>query len=98
MLCNLALDIIIPPMEEIKEEVVREGKYDLVAWAREGYRKPLSEYILEESTDFSLYVRNIEEHRDLFTLAKDWEKAEKYVFYFTTVVSSNMRRFITYAQ
>lgn len=97
ILSYLALDIIIPPLEEIKEEIVKQCKYDLVAWAGDDYGRPLSEYILEDPMDFSLCVRNINEHRDLFDTAAGWEQIEKYVFYFTTVVSSNMRRSITYA-
>ncbi|MFX0200475.1 MAG: B12-binding domain-containing radical SAM protein [Candidatus Hodarchaeota archaeon] len=97
ILNNLASDVIIPPLEEIEEEVVRQFKYDLVAWARDGYRRPLSKYSLNKSTDFSLYVRNIDEHRDLLTMAKGSNAAERYEFYFSTVVSSNMRRFIKYA-
>lgn len=97
ILSDLASDIIIPPLEEIEEEVVRPCKYDLVAWARDGYRRLLSEYSLNESTDFSLCVRNVDEHRDLCAMAKGWNAAERYEFYFSTVVSSNMRRFIKYA-
>jgi len=97
VLSNLASDIIIPPLEEIEEELVRQFRYDLVAWARDDYTKPLSEYPLEEPMDFSLCVRNINEHRDLYAMAKGRNAPEKCEFYFATVVSSNMRRFIKYA-
>ncbi|MBW2207381.1 MAG: hypothetical protein JRG79_10770, partial [Deltaproteobacteria bacterium] len=93
---DIAEEIIISPLEESEPIVIRESRYDLVEWASDGYRRPLSEYKLVHKKPFALCMRNAEEHRDLLHRARDWEEQEKYVFYFTTMVSSNMRRIIRY--
>ena len=96
MISDLAIDIIISPLEDVKQEIIRQFQYDLVAWAKDDYRKPLSKYSLKEVRKFSLYIRNVNEHRELINRTKGWDDLEKYLLYFTTVVSSNMRRLITY--
>jgi hypothetical protein len=95
-LSDLAGNIIISPMEPLDEEIVRHSNYDLVAWARDAYKRPLHEYYSKKPLAFSLRVRNIKEHRDLLDMAKKMEKIDQYVLYFSTTVSSNMRRFIAY--
>ncbi|MBU4185650.1 MAG: radical SAM protein [Proteobacteria bacterium] len=96
MLGDLAIDVIISPLEEVKKEIVRSYNYDLITWAKDDYKKPLSGYNLKKTRRFSLCVRNINEHRELSNKTKGWGDLEKYAFYFTTVVSSNMRRLIKY--
>lgn len=96
ILTEIAADIIISPMEPVEQEIVRKSNYDLVAWARDAYKRPLDEYYSQRPLAFSLQVRNIKEHRDLFDMAKGMERIDQYVLYFSTTVSSNMRRFIAY--
>ena len=92
---DLTRDIVISPLEAGKEEIEREAPYDLSAWASEGYNRPLSEYALAREKKFLLRVRNMEEHRHLEKVAGRMDNdVERYLFYFTTAVSSNMRRFI----
>lgn len=93
---NLAKNIIISPIEQTEEEITMDCDYDLVAWAKDDYDKSLAEYRLEKPRLFSLCVRNIASHKELFEQGKGWSDVEKYLLYFSTTVSSNMRRFITY--
>lgn len=97
MLGNLEEEVIISPLEEANKESAIRFSYDLVAWAKDNYEKPLLEYRLNEPMEFCLSIRNRDEHRDLYERAKGLDKIEKYLLYFTTVVSSNMRRFIKYS-
>jgi len=95
ILSDFALDMIISPLEKMEEKIFRQCEYDLVAWSKDEYRKPLSQYFFKETKEFLLGVRNIDEHRSLIRRTADWDDdVEKYLFYFTTVVSSNMRRYI----
>jgi hypothetical protein len=96
LLANLEPEVIISPLEDANKESVIRSRYDLVAWAKDNYEKPLLEYGLNEPMDFCLSTRNMDEHRGLYERAEGLDKIEKYLLYFTTVVSSNMRRFIKY--
>jgi len=97
LLANLETEVIISPLEDAHKESVTRFSYDVVAWAKDNYEKPLLEYRLNEPMEFCLSIRNRDEHRDLYERAKGLDKIEKYLLYFTTVVSSNMRRFINYS-
>jgi len=96
LLANVETEVIISPLEDANKESVIRFSYDLVAWAKDNYEKSLLEYRLNEPLKFCLSIRNRDEHRDLYERAKGLDKIEKYLLYFTTVVSSNMRRSITY--
>jgi hypothetical protein len=98
LLANLETEVIISPLEDANKESVIRFRYDLVAWAKDNYEKPLLEYGLNEPMDFCLSTRNMDEHKGLYERAEGLDKIEKYLLYFTTVVSSNMRRLITYTQ
>lgn len=97
VLTRLTPEIIITPFERVKKDVLHECSYDLVAWTRDNYERPLSEYSLEKPRLFVFIVRNIDEHYDFIEQTKGWPEVEKYDFYFNTMVSSNMRRYISYA-
>jgi hypothetical protein len=44
-------------------------------------------------------VRNIQEHDNFFRVTQDFPSAaEKYEYFYSVMVSSNMRRYITYAE
>jgi hypothetical protein len=98
MLTNVEVEIIISPLEDIQQELVERLSYDIVAWAKDNYEKPLSAYRLDKPREFCLSIRNMEEHRNLYAKANGLDEVEKYILYFTTVVSSNMRRLITYTR
>ena len=90
-------DVIISPLERVKERVSVNSKYDIVAWSQEGFVKPLSTYQHQNNIQAILSVRNFQEHQDLWDMSKDIEEDQKHLLYFRTMVSSNMRRLLTYA-
>jgi len=98
MLASLTADIIITPLQRTQKKILYECSYDLIAWAMGNYEQLLLEYHLKSPRLFALIVRNIEEHYDFIEKAKTLTEIEKYDFYFSTMVSSNMRRYISYAK
>ena len=95
MLGDLTFDIIISPIEKTDEVIVREFNYDLVSWTQDGFSSGLEAYSSKKPIAVSMKIRNMQEHIDLIACAGDWNDREKYEYYFTTTVSSNMRRFIS---
>ena len=95
ILTGLTSDIIISPMERVEPHIVRECGYDLIGWAEDDYRKPLTEFKLEKPNEFALNVRNIKEHQALFSMGEGMDDMEKFMLYYSTMVSSNMRRIIS---
>ena len=90
--------IIISPGERIEEIVERDCSFDLVDWALNDYAVPLSEYRCDRPVRLRFYVRNIREHDQFYSRTKAWEPVERFEYYWTVMVSSNMRRFVTYAK
>ncbi|VAW48803.1 hypothetical protein MNBD_GAMMA03-464 [hydrothermal vent metagenome] len=94
---NITPLLIISPCEEgLKKEVIFESHYDIFEWAQNNYKKPLIDHYSSTLKSFILSVRNIDEHKDVLKIIKDsnWKQDEKFYFYFTTIVSSNLRRLI----
>lgn len=97
ILAELTPLLIISPCEDgLKKEVCFTCDYDLLAWARDNYEIALLKYYRPKPFRFVLVVRNIDEHKDILKLikSKNWDSEEMFDFYFTTVVSSNLRRSI----
>lgn len=97
LLAQVQRELIITPLEDLAEEISFDCDYDLLAWAGEGYRQPLAEYRLIHPKRFKFVVRNMKEHLDFIERTRGLDEIEKYDFYFKTMVSSNMRRYIAYA-
>jgi len=97
-LAKLTRDIIISPVEKIEGHVIVEAPYDVIAWEKDYYIRPLPVYKLTKPITLDLQVRNIGEHNDFFKKTAEWPDIEKYEYYFSMMVSSNQRRYITYAQ
>ena len=90
--------IISPCDEHLEKDVMFESHYNFVAWAHTNYQKRLVEFYSETPMTFVFSVRNFNEHKDVLSIIKnsDWQEAEKFRFYFYTIVSSNLRRVISY--
>lgn len=90
--------IISPCDENLEKDIIFESHYNFVAWSHNNYQKRLIEFYNETPLTFVLFVRNFDEHKDVLKIIKnsDWQEAEKFCFYFYTIVSSNLRRFISY--
>ncbi len=89
--------IISPCDEHLEKDILFESHYNFVAWAHTNYQKRLVEFYSETPMTFVFSVRNFNEHKDVLNIIKnsDWQEAEKFCFYFYTIVSSNLRRFIS---
>jgi radical SAM superfamily enzyme YgiQ (UPF0313 family) len=90
---------IISPLEK-QERIVRlPCNFDLKTWADDNYDYPLAQYKLSQPKNFALTVRNIQEHHNFLKEVEDFTSdAEKYEFYYNVMVSSNLRRYIDYAE
>lgn len=95
---RLQPECIISPLEKNERVVDVEFEFDIKAWADDNYEHPLSQYRLDRPKLFSLIVRNIQEHDNfLRETSKFSSSTEKYEYYYSVMVSSNMRRYIAYA-
>ena len=73
--------------------------YDLKAWADDNYGNRLLQYKTYQPQNFSLVVRNIQEHDSFRKETADFRSiAEKYEYFYNVMVSSNLRRYITYTE
>jgi radical SAM superfamily enzyme YgiQ (UPF0313 family) len=97
-LARLQPECIISPLEKNERVVTVPFHFDLKAWANGNYESPLSRFALPEPRLFALVVRNIDEHEKFLKETKRFRSnAEKYEYYYSVMVSSNMRRSILYA-
>jgi radical SAM superfamily enzyme YgiQ (UPF0313 family) len=92
-------ECIISPLEKNERIVNVPLGFDIKAWADDNYENPLSAYRLSEPRMFALVVRNVQEHDNFFGVTQAFSSAaEKYEYYYNVMVSSNMRRYIAYAE
>ena len=92
-------ECIISPFEKNERIVNVSLGFDIKAWADDNYENALSGYRLPAPRRFALVVRNIQEHDNFFRVTQDFPSAaEKYEYFYSVMVSSNMRRYITYAE
>jgi radical SAM superfamily enzyme YgiQ (UPF0313 family) len=92
-------ECIISPLEKNERIVNVSLGFDIKAWADDNYENALSGYRLPKPRRFALVVRNIQEHDNFFRVTQDFPSAaEKYEYFYSVMVSSNMRRYITYAE
>lgn len=97
-LARLQPECIISPLEKNERVVTVPFQFDVKAWADGNYESPLSHFALAEPQLFALVVRNIDEHEKFLKETERFRSpAEKYEYYYNVMVSSNMRRTITYA-
>lgn len=90
---------IISPLERNERIVNVPLAFDIKAWADDNYETPLSTYRLPVPRMFALVVRNMREHENFFKVTQAFSSAaEKYEYYYNVMVSSNMRRYIAYAE
>lgn len=90
---------IISPLEKNERVVNIPCRFDLKAWADDNYENPLIQYQVPQPIIFSLVVRNILEHDNFYKETQSFPSdALKCEYYFNVMVSSNMRRSITYAK
>lgn len=88
---------IISPLEQNNRVEHISFPFDIRKWASEGYTRKLNEYPLEGKTVFALVIRNIGEHEKFICETKSFPTdAQRYEYYYTVMVSSNMRRYIAY--
>ncbi len=86
---------IISPLEPNNEIEQQRFDYDLVKWVDDDFVNPLSNYKLSEPRTFELVVRNIKEHQKCIDIVSDYPSLPlKYEYYYNSMVSSNMRRYI----
>lgn len=93
-LSEITNSIIISPLEKQNEKIFLDSRYDLLSWYQNGYKEPLHHYKNTNNKTLVLKVRNINEHNELYDMTKEMDEIDKYSMYFTTTVSSNMRRVI----
>jgi radical SAM superfamily enzyme YgiQ (UPF0313 family) len=92
-------ECIVSPLEQTERVVNVSLPFDIKAWAEDNYEIPLGQYLSAEPREFSLVVRNFLEHRNFLRDTRNFSSdAEKYEYYYNVMVSSNMRRYITYAE
>lgn len=92
-------ECIISPLEKNERIVSVPLEFDIKAWADDNYESSLSRYRLSSPRMFALVVRNIREHINFREETQAFKsEAEKYEYYYNVMVSSNMRRYITYAE
>jgi radical SAM superfamily enzyme YgiQ (UPF0313 family) len=90
---------IISPLEKNERTVNVSLPFDIKAWADDNYQHPLSGYRLPQQRLFALVVRNIQEHDKFLDETRNFQsEAQMYEYYYTVMVSSNMRRYIGYAE
>jgi len=91
-------ECIISPLEQNERVVQVPLGFDVKAWADENYEFRLSRYRLAAPKTFALVVRNIQEHDNFLKATQSFtSSAEKYEYYYSVMVSSNMRRYIAHA-
>ena len=91
--------VIISPLEPCKESVEIVFDYDLMLWAQENYNTPLHHYRLPEPRKFNLRTRNHSEHKRFFEATRSFASdAQKADYYYSVMVSSNLRRYISYSE
>jgi hypothetical protein len=89
---------IISPLDKQERVMNVSCNYDLKAWADDNYDNRLLQYKTSQPQSFSLVVRNIQEHDSFRKETVDFRSiAEKYEYFYNVMVSSNLRRYITYS-
>ena len=87
---------IISPFSELKEKEYVELYYNIPEWVR-NFKKGcgLATYKHDKKIQVELSVRNIKQHQELRDVNHISSMDRKMVYYFETLVGSNMQRFVT---
>lgn len=98
MLCDLTNDFLVPIGADIPEVIEWASSYDLVKWIKDDYQRPISQYAVDEPTDFHLVMNNIAQTQMTNVVISEMDDDKlKMQYYLRHTNSSNVRRRIVYA-